>query len=64
VISDLVLQIDYHFPKVYFMCGMQVRSITLDVRVWENTILELFDNLGNTYCNSIWEGLLLLDNER
>ncbi|KAG4985053.1 hypothetical protein JHK86_032744 [Glycine max] len=42
----------------------QVRSITLDVRVWENTVLELFDNLGNAYCNSIWEGLLLLDHER
>ncbi|XP_020214374.1 ADP-ribosylation factor GTPase-activating protein AGD4 [Cajanus cajan] len=42
----------------------KVRSITLDVRVWEPTILELFGNLGNTYCNSIWEGLLLLDHER
>ncbi|QCD88726.1 Arf-GAP with coiled-coil [Vigna unguiculata] len=41
----------------------KVRSITLDVRVWENTILELFDNLGNAYCNSIWEGLLP-DHER
>ncbi|TKY67701.1 ADP-ribosylation factor GTPase-activating protein AGD2 [Spatholobus suberectus] len=42
----------------------KVRSITLDVKVWEPTILELFDNLGNAYCNSIWEGLLLLDHER
>ncbi|CAJ2679561.1 unnamed protein product [Trifolium pratense] len=42
----------------------KVRSITLDVRVWEPTILELFNNLGNTYCNSIWEGLLLLGDER
>ncbi|KAL5168991.1 ADP-ribosylation factor GTPase-activating protein AGD2 [Glycine soja] len=42
----------------------KVRSITLDVRVWENTVLELFDNLGNAYCNSVWEGLLLLDQER
>ncbi|KAK7264157.1 hypothetical protein RJT34_31761 [Clitoria ternatea] len=41
----------------------KVRSITLDVRVWEPTVMELFDNLGNAYCNSIWEGLLLLDNE-
>ncbi|XP_027354013.1 ADP-ribosylation factor GTPase-activating protein AGD4-like isoform X3 [Abrus precatorius] len=37
----------------------KVRSITLDVKVWEPTVLKLFDNLGNTYCNSIWEGLLL-----
>ncbi|KAK2435052.1 ADP-ribosylation factor GTPase-activating protein AGD4 [Trifolium repens] len=42
----------------------KVRSITLDVRVWEPTILELFNNLGNTYCNSIWEGLLQLGDER
>ncbi|WJX12655.1 ADP-ribosylation factor GTPase-activating protein agd4 [Trifolium repens] len=42
----------------------KVRSITLDVRVWEPTMLELFNNLGNTYCNSIWEGLLLLGDER
>ncbi|CAI8616788.1 unnamed protein product [Vicia faba] len=42
----------------------KVRSITLDVKVWEPTILELFNNLGNTFCNSIWEGLLLLGDER
>ncbi|XP_057456605.1 ADP-ribosylation factor GTPase-activating protein AGD4-like isoform X2 [Lotus japonicus] len=42
----------------------KVRSITLDVRVWEPTIMELFNNLGNAYCNSVWEGLLLLDSER
>ncbi|XP_012572701.1 ADP-ribosylation factor GTPase-activating protein AGD4-like isoform X3 [Cicer arietinum] len=42
----------------------KVRSLTLDVKVWEPTILELFNNLGNAYCNSIWEGLLLLDDER
>ncbi|RDY07436.1 ADP-ribosylation factor GTPase-activating protein AGD2 [Mucuna pruriens] len=42
----------------------KVRSITLDVRVWEPTVLELFDNLGNDYCNSIWEGLLLPDHGR
>lgn len=42
----------------------KVRSITLDVKVWEPTILELFNNLGNTYCNSIWEGLLLHHDER
>ncbi|KAE9620297.1 putative Arf GTPase activating protein [Lupinus albus] len=42
----------------------KVRSITLDVKVWEPAVLELFDNLGNAYCNSIWEGLLLLDDER
>ncbi|KAM7263317.1 hypothetical protein ACFE04_001000 [Oxalis oulophora] len=41
----------------------KVRSLTLDVRVWEPTILDLFNALGNAYCNSIWEGLLLVDTE-
>ncbi|TYH90140.1 hypothetical protein ES332_A13G029200v1 [Gossypium tomentosum] len=37
----------------------KVRSLTLDVKVWEPSIVELFCTLGNAYCNSIWEGLLL-----
>ncbi|KAI3812368.1 hypothetical protein L1987_17075 [Smallanthus sonchifolius] len=36
----------------------KVRSINLDVKVWEPSVMELFQNLGNTYCNSIWENLL------
>lgn len=36
----------------------KVRSITLDVKVWEPTILDLFSALGNAYCNSVWEELL------
>ncbi|KAF5450000.1 hypothetical protein F2P56_030388 [Juglans regia] len=42
----------------------KVRSLTLDVRVWEPTVLDLFRNLGNSFCNSIWEELLLHENER
>lgn len=42
----------------------KVRSITLDVKVWEPTILDLFRTLGNDFCNSVWEELLLLPNER
>ncbi|XP_075082999.1 ADP-ribosylation factor GTPase-activating protein AGD2 isoform X2 [Nicotiana tabacum] len=42
----------------------KVRSITLDVRVWEPTILDLFRTLGNSYCNSVWEELLLLPSGR
>ncbi|XP_040374009.1 ADP-ribosylation factor GTPase-activating protein AGD4 isoform X2 [Rosa chinensis] len=42
----------------------KVRSITLDVKVWEPTIVDLFRNLGNAYCNSVWEGKLQLKNER
>ncbi|KAG5531764.1 hypothetical protein RHGRI_026401 [Rhododendron griersonianum] len=41
----------------------KVRSITLDVKVWEPTILDLFRILGNVYCNSIWEELLLPEND-
>ncbi|XP_059442994.1 ADP-ribosylation factor GTPase-activating protein AGD4-like isoform X2 [Corylus avellana] len=42
----------------------KVRSLMLDVKVWEPTVLDLFRNLGNSFCNSVWEGLLLLENER
>ncbi|WMV08900.1 hypothetical protein MTR67_002285 [Solanum verrucosum] len=41
----------------------KVRSITLDVRVWEPTILDLFRTLGNSYCNSMWEKLLQLPSD-
>ncbi|XP_068646936.1 ADP-ribosylation factor GTPase-activating protein AGD4-like isoform X2 [Aristolochia californica] len=36
----------------------KVRSLTLDVKVWEPTILDLFRILGNDFCNSVWEDLL------
>ncbi|XVF11424.1 hypothetical protein REPUB_Repub08aG0026300 [Reevesia pubescens] len=36
----------------------KVRSLTLDVKVWEPSVLALFQSLGNIYANSIWEGLL------
>ncbi|KAK8537380.1 hypothetical protein V6N13_042309 [Hibiscus sabdariffa] len=41
----------------------KVRSLTLDVKVWESSIVELFRSLGNAYCNYVWEGSLL-QNER
>lgn len=41
----------------------KVRSINLDVKVWEPTVLDLFQALGNTYCNSLWEELLLPQND-
>ncbi|KAJ3680255.1 hypothetical protein LUZ60_016533 [Juncus effusus] len=34
----------------------KVRSVRLDLKVWEPVILELFHDLGNNFCNSIWEG--------
>ncbi|CAL9053670.1 unnamed protein product [Musa banksii] len=35
----------------------KVRSLTLDVRVWEASVINLFQSLGNTFANSIWEEL-------
>ncbi|KAK8951221.1 ADP-ribosylation factor GTPase-activating protein AGD4 [Platanthera zijinensis] len=42
----------------------KVRSLKLDVKVWEPIIIELFQALGNSYCNSVWEEALLLQNMR
>ncbi|XP_042440783.1 ADP-ribosylation factor GTPase-activating protein AGD2-like isoform X1 [Zingiber officinale] len=42
----------------------KVRSLTLDVKVWEPTIIDLFSALGNAYCNSVWEESLLTQNQR
>ncbi|XP_012848093.1 PREDICTED: ADP-ribosylation factor GTPase-activating protein AGD3 isoform X1 [Erythranthe guttata] len=36
----------------------KVRSLTLDVKVWEPSVLNLFQSLGNTFANSVWEELL------
>ncbi|XP_073291392.1 ADP-ribosylation factor GTPase-activating protein AGD1-like isoform X2 [Primulina huaijiensis] len=36
----------------------KVRSLTLDVKVWEPSVITLFQALGNFFVNSIWEGLL------
>lgn len=36
----------------------KVRSCTLDVKVWEKSVLEVFESIGNTMSNSIWEAAL------
>ena len=36
----------------------KIRSLTLDVRVWEPNVLGLFQKLGNTTANQVWEGKL------
>ncbi|KAF2950714.1 hypothetical protein DAI22_01g207716 [Oryza sativa Japonica Group] len=36
----------------------KVRSLRLDVKVWEPVIMDLFHELGNDYTNSIWEAML------
>uniref|UniRef100_A0A1D1Y315 ADP-ribosylation factor GTPase-activating protein AGD3 n=1 Tax=Anthurium amnicola TaxID=1678845 RepID=A0A1D1Y315_9ARAE len=38
----------------------KVRSLTLDVKVWEPSVINLFQSLGNTFANSIWEEQLPL----
>ncbi|CAN6481850.1 unnamed protein product [Victoria cruziana] len=42
----------------------KVRSLTLDVKVWEPVLLDLFHRLGNRFCNSVWEELLPINEER
>ncbi|XP_042403238.1 ADP-ribosylation factor GTPase-activating protein AGD2-like isoform X1 [Zingiber officinale] len=42
----------------------KVRSLTLDVKVWEPAVMDLFCALGNAYCNSVWEELLLFQDQR
>ncbi|KAI9114471.1 hypothetical protein K1719_014699 [Acacia pycnantha] len=36
----------------------KVRSLTLDVKVWNASVLGLFQSLGNLFANSVWEELL------
>ncbi|CAK9861220.1 unnamed protein product [Sphagnum jensenii] len=33
----------------------KVRSLTLDVRVWEPSVIGYFQSVGNAFANSIWE---------
>ncbi|KAK3261785.1 hypothetical protein CYMTET_29324, partial [Cymbomonas tetramitiformis] len=36
----------------------KVRSLTLDVKVWEPSVMALFLNTGNAIANEVWEGSL------
>ncbi|TVU29120.1 hypothetical protein EJB05_20670, partial [Eragrostis curvula] len=40
---------------------LEVRSLRLDVKVWEPVIMDLFRGIGNDFANSIWEALLPKD---
>lgn len=33
----------------------KVRSLTLDVKVWDPSVLSMFESLGNHFANSVWE---------
>ncbi|KAJ1417827.1 Pleckstrin-like proteiny domain [Sesbania bispinosa] len=39
-----------------------VRSLTLDVKIWDSSVLTMFQSLGNLFANSVWEELLHSDN--
>ncbi|KAK4484120.1 hypothetical protein RD792_011340 [Penstemon davidsonii] len=56
--SGIHRNLGVHISK--FPSNSQVRSVTLDVKVWEPSVLDLFRALGNAYCNSVWEELLPL----
>lgn len=43
---------------VSVIISLQVRSLILDVKVWEPSVITLFQALGNVFANSIWEGSL------
>ncbi|KAI3766084.1 hypothetical protein L2E82_16134 [Cichorium intybus] len=36
----------------------KVRSLELDVKAWEPSVIKLFQSLGNVFSNSIWEKML------
>ncbi|TKY73707.1 ADP-ribosylation factor GTPase-activating protein AGD1 [Spatholobus suberectus] len=36
----------------------KVRSLTLDVKVWDSSVLTMFQSVGNLFANSVWEELL------
>ncbi|XP_054820354.1 ADP-ribosylation factor GTPase-activating protein AGD1-like isoform X3 [Prosopis cineraria] len=36
----------------------KVRSLTLDVKVWDPSVLTMFQSLGNHFANSVWEETL------
>ncbi|KAK6920447.1 Pleckstrin homology domain [Dillenia turbinata] len=40
-----------------------VRSLTLDVKAWEPSVILLFQSLGNDFANTVWEELLQLTDE-
>lgn len=41
----------------------KVRSLTLDVKIWESSVLSLFQTLGNEFTNQIWEAALVYENK-
>jgi hypothetical protein len=57
-INDVMLSSFQSFEALVDYFFLQVRSLRLDVKVWDPSVLNLFMSLGNVYVNSIWEELL------
>ena len=43
---------------------MQVRSLTLDVKVWDEAVLGMMERIGNEVANEAWEAELLNETAR
>ena len=37
---------------------LQVRSLTLDVKVWDGAVMGMMEGIGNAAANEVWEELL------
>ena len=35
--------------------AVQVRSLTLDVKVWDTAVLGMMEGIGNAAANEVWE---------
>lgn len=43
---------------------VQVRSLTLDVKVWDEAVLGMMERIGNEVANEAWEAKLLNEDAR
>ena len=41
-----------------------MRSLTLDVKVWDEAVVGMMERIGNDVANDAWEAELLNDNAR
>lgn len=44
--------------------SVQVRSLTLDVRIWDEAVLGMMERIGNDVANQAWEAELVNENAR
>ena len=44
--------------------SVQVRSLTLDVRIWDEAVLGMMERIGNRVANEAWEAELANENAR